>query len=158
MAQQQFLEPLSEADQRGFGIDRPAPFAYADRVRFGELDALNHVNNIAFLTWCEVARVRWFQLRELSQYTKTDPRLVVFKSEITYLQEMHADDPYLITCRATEYRRSSFTLSNEIWSKGTLRSRHSAVIVVLKPDGSEKLPLPEDFIDRIRTIEGAVPA
>ena len=43
-------------------LDRPAleqlgitswPYGYADCVRFHELDALNHVNNVVFLTWFE---------------------------------------------------------------------------------------------------------
>ena len=33
----------------------------ADRVRFGELDALNHVNNVVYLRWYETLRVLYLE-------------------------------------------------------------------------------------------------
>ncbi|KHA52331.1 hypothetical protein [Sulfitobacter geojensis] len=41
--------PLSPAQQVVAGIDPVQPLAMADRVRFSELDILNHVNNKVYL-------------------------------------------------------------------------------------------------------------
>jgi len=41
--------PLSAAQQVVQGIAPVQPLAIADRVRFSELDPLNHVNNTAYM-------------------------------------------------------------------------------------------------------------
>ena len=46
-----FLTPLSIETLRAAGIPDPWTYGQADRVRFYELDALNHVNNTAYLRW-----------------------------------------------------------------------------------------------------------
>lgn len=52
---------LDAATQTALGITPPAPLAMADRVRFSELDALNHVNNAVYMSWFERLRVRYTQ-------------------------------------------------------------------------------------------------
>ena len=53
--------PLSAAQQAVAGIDPVQPLAMADRVRFSELDVLNHVNNAVYMEWFERLRVRYSQ-------------------------------------------------------------------------------------------------
>ena len=58
-----------------------APFGWADSVRFGELDALGHVNNIVYLAWFETVRMRYLAARGLTAYRPEDPTFVLRRQE-----------------------------------------------------------------------------
>jgi len=148
--------PLTEAEQRDCGLPDVWPLAIRDRVRFNELDALNHVNNAAYIVWYENIRVRYFQMVGLSTYRPDDPRIVIRRGEIDYLQEMRQNEDYVVTIRAASFRTTSFSLVSEVWSGGTLRSTFKGVIVLLRPDGAGKMVLPEEFRARIISVDGAV--
>lgn len=153
-----FLTPLTEAQQRAAGVATPQPFAMADKVRFGEIDMLGHVNNAAYLSWFETVRTRYIKDWGLTAYDpKHDPRIVIRSADIHYIAEMLRDEVYVATARAVAFRTTSFTVQQELWS-GTLRARFSCVLVTLDPVTRAKCPLPQDFIARIRNVDGAAPA
>ena len=140
-----FHVPLSPAQQVSAGVDTPWPLALADKVRFAELDPLNHVNNVAYLTWFESARVAYFKHIGLSTYKDDahEPRIVIRRGEIDWLQEMRADETYVVVSRTVAYRNTSFTMTQEIWSGGTKRADFTCVIVLLTPDGTARMPIPD---------------
>lgn len=153
-----FHTPLTPAQQREAGLEETWPLAVADRVRFCELDPLNHVNNAAYMNWFETLRTLYIQHYGLVRLDpETDPRIVIRSGEIHYIKEMKRDETYVVTTRASVYRTTSLTLDSEIWSQD-LRARFTCVIVSLEPDGSARRPLPAEFIQRIRDIDRATPA
>lgn len=150
-----FLTPLSADQQRAAGLPDVWPLAMADRVRFGEIDMLGHVNNAAYLAWFEKLRTIYIQQSGLTNYDPaTDARIVIRSGEIHWVKEMLREEPYIATARATEYRNTSFTILSEIWS-GDLRTRFTCVCVTLEQDGKTRRPLPAKFTARIREIDGA---
>ncbi len=153
-----YLTPLSVDEQRDAGLPESWPFALRNMVEFSELDALNHVNNAAYLYWYENIRVRYFQHVALTKYQPDDPRIVIRRGEVDYLREMVQNEDYIVTLRTESYRNTSFTVYSEVWSSGVLRSTFRGVIVLLHPDGSGRMPLPAEFLTRIQTVDGAVKA
>ncbi|MCL3883439.1 thioesterase family protein [Marivita sp. GX14005] len=151
-----FLTPLSPEQQRAADLAEPWPLAHVDRVRFSELDPLGHVNNVAYLTWFEIARVAYFKHIGLSRYrdAEAEPRIVIRRGELDWLKEMHADEPYVITSKTVAYRTSSFTMAQEVWSGGTQRAAFRGVIVLLRPDGSGKMPIPQAIRDHFHQVDG----
>ncbi|WP_299785468.1 acyl-CoA thioesterase [uncultured Marivita sp.] len=151
-----YLTPLSPDQQRTFGVTDPWPLAIADRVRFAELDPLNHVNNVAYLTWFESARVAYFKHVGISSYEDdaVEPRIVIRRGEIDWLQEMRADEDYVILSRAVDYRNTSFTMQQEIWAGGTKRAAFTCVIVLLQPDGSGRMPIPANILRHFHEVDG----
>lgn len=153
-----FLTLLSPDQQRAAALPEVWPLAMADRVRFGELDMLGHVNNAAYLTWFEKLRTVCIQHSGLTHYDPVnDPRIVIRSGEIHWKKEMLRDEAYIVCARISEYRNTSFTIASEIWS-GDLRASFNCIVVTLEPDGSARRPLPQDFIARIRQSHGARPA
>ncbi|MDJ0821429.1 MAG: thioesterase family protein [Paracoccaceae bacterium] len=152
-----FLTPLTPDQQRSLGLPDPWPLATADRVRFGELDRLAHVNNAVYMGWLETIRIRYFQDWDISQYRPDDPKIVIRQAQIDYLAEIVMDEVYVTTARCTRFRNTSFTIAHEIWAGGTLRTTMSCVIVLLTPDGSARFALPEGLRTRFREVDGAVP-
>lgn len=149
--------PLSPQTQSDLGIDPPAPLAMADQVRFSELDVLNHVNNAVYMHWFERLRIRYTQDWGISRYMGTgkDPRIVIRSGEIHYRQEMRMDEDYVVTCGCTAFRTTSFSLSQRLWSGGTLRATFECVLVLLQSDGSGRFPIPQDVRNRFIEIDGA---
>lgn len=152
-----YRTPLSPEQQRAAGIADPWPLAMADRVRFGELDRLNHVNNAVYMQWYETMRIRFFQDWDVSQYRDDDPKIVIRRAEIDYLKETRMDEEYIVTARCTAFRNTSFTITSQIISGGSVRSSYSCIIVLLTPDGSARFPLPETLRQRFIQVDGAVP-
>lgn len=151
-----FHTPLTREQQLEAGLTEDWPMAMADKVRFGEIDVLGHVNNAAYLSWFETVRTRYVREWGLTGYDpKVDPRIVIRSGEIHYVKEMLRDEEYIVTARTSAYRNTSFTVDAELWSKD-LRARFSCVLVTLEPDGSARRPLPKDFVARICDIDGAV--
>ncbi len=150
--------PLPADVQRSLGIDPPAPFALADRVRFGELDVLNHVNNAVYFQWFESIRVRYTQELGLARSfgSGPGPRIVLRSGSIRYVKEMLLNEDYVVTCGCTAYRNTSFTMHQEVWSGGSQRAVFDCVLVLLQPDGSGRYPIPEALKQHFAEQDGAV--
>lgn len=126
--------PLSAQAQSALGMDPAQPLAMGDRVRFSELDVLNHVNNAVYMEWFERLRVKYLQDWGVSGYdSDTDPRIVIRSGTIHYRQEMRMDEDYVTTCGCTAFRTTSFSLHQQIWAGGTLRATFDCVLVLLTP-------------------------
>ncbi|NNK17367.1 MAG: acyl-CoA thioesterase [Sulfitobacter sp.] len=149
--------PLSAAQQAVAGIDPVQPLAMADKVRFSELDVLNHVNNAVYMEWFERLRIRYCQDWGISDYSKEqdNPRIVIRSGTIHYRQEMRMDEDYIVTCACTAFRTSSYSLAQQLWSGGILRATFDCVMVHLEPDGSAKRPLSETLRARFLSVDRA---
>ncbi len=154
-----YLTALSPDQQRDLGLAAPQPLAMADRVRYSELDVLNHVNNGSYMEWFERLRVRYGQVWGLSPDADASkgPRTVIRSGQIHYRQEMHADETYVATCGCTAFRNTSYTLHQEIWAAGTLRATFDCVMVLLNPDGPGRMPIPQAVRERFGAVDGAAP-
>ncbi|MCV3270886.1 acyl-CoA thioesterase [Roseobacter sinensis] len=149
--------PLTPALQTRLGLDPTAPLAMADRVRFSELDVLNHVNNAVYMQWFERLRIRYTQDWGLSRYMGAghDPRIVIRSGQIHYRQEMRMDEDYIVTCGCTAFRTTSFSLAQALWAGGTLRATFDCVLVLLTADGAARYPIPEAVRARFIAVDGA---
>ncbi|MEX0286732.1 MAG: acyl-CoA thioesterase [Paracoccaceae bacterium] len=147
--------PLTPEEQRAAGLEVPQTLAIADRVRFSELDMLNHVNNKAYFTWFETLRVEYGQ-RFVHDYFESEPRAVLRGGEVRFVKEMVEGESYVATARVSAFRNSSYTIEQQIWS-GDLRATFSAVMVMLLPDGSGRMPLPPALREAFETRDGARP-
>ena len=149
-----FLTPLSTDTLRDLGIPEPWGYGIADRVRFGEIDALGHVNNTAYLGWFETFRIHYFREYAINDYKGMPPRIVLRRTSCDYLQEMKLNEDYIITGRTSEMRNTSFTMDYAVWSGGSLRATAQAVIVTL--DEAGKIPLPDGLRETFKSRDGAV--
>ena len=149
--------PLSRDVMRDHGIPDAWPLGIADRVHFGDLDALQHVNNAVYLKWLENIRIQYLMDWGITSYSPDDPRIVLRSVSLEYRKEMLLNEDYILTARTTEFRTNSFTQEYGIYS-GDLRVTGTAVIVMLEPNGSGKRALPEALRKRFIEIDGAVAA
>ena len=133
------------------------PYGYRDRVRFYELDALNHVNNVVFLRWFETIRVAYLQDYGLTEYshTEADPELVVRHLSADYLAPVFQNEDYIVTARTRLIKPSSFVMEYAVHAGGTLRATGDAVVVSLELDGKTRRAHKPDAIARMIADDGA---
>ncbi|MEJ6388857.1 acyl-CoA thioesterase [Gymnodinialimonas ulvae] len=150
MANLPYHTPLGPDNLRGLGIPAPWTFGLADRVRFGELDAIGHVNHTAYLRWFESFRLPFLKARQVTDYGPNSPRLVLKQVECTYLAEMGLGHDYVVTGRVSRFRNTSFTMEFAVWlPQGPARdvaqemARGSCIVVLLNRDAPGRYPIPE---------------
>ena len=92
----------------------PRTYVHRERVRFGDLDAMRHLNNVVFLRYFETARIAF--IRDLfPKHDPADPEsaktgLIFAECHINYRSPVHFDEEVAIECSVGEVRRSAFQM------------------------------------------------
>ncbi len=152
-----YLTTLHADDLRAAGIPEPWSFGMADKVRFGEIDALQHVNNAVYLKWFENLRILYFDDREIWHIDGKRPKVVLRNIGLDYRSEVKLTDRYILTGRTTKLGTSSFTMEYAVWVEGRLTTTSHAVMVMLNEDNTKRaLPdhIRQMFIDRDGAVAG----
>ncbi|SFJ59796.1 acyl-CoA thioesterase [Jannaschia pohangensis] len=151
------LTPLDTPTLRTAGVPAPFAFGQADRVKFHELDVLDHVNNARYLSWFETFRIAYLRAYGISDYAKSEgrPVLVLKSVAVDFKAPLHLEDVYIVTGRTRAYRRTSWTMDYAVYSDGTLCATSQAVIVLMEDDFVTRRPLPQSYIDVFRDRDGA---
>lgn len=133
-----FLTPLTGPALRDAGVPDPWTFGMADRVRFGEIDALNHVNNVVYLRWFETLRVLYLEHYGLYEDAGPDPKFVVKSVSLDYRAEVHRGATYINAARTVSMRNTSFAMDYATFVDGRITTTGTAVVVVLNADNSKR--------------------
>jgi acyl-CoA thioester hydrolase len=107
--------PVPGKDPRDF----PGRFGHRVEivVRFADTDAMGHVNNAVYLTYCEMARIRyWTDLtgEPIALGTEGAESLILAEARITYRAPAFHGEIVTVESRATRIGRSSFTLEHRL--------------------------------------------
>ncbi|MER6626859.1 thioesterase family protein [Streptomyces sp. NPDC000987] len=99
---------------------------YRCPLRWADMDAYGHVNNVVFLRYLEEARID-FLFRPDKEFQQGS---VVARHEIDYKRQLvHRHAPVNIELWITEIRAASFTIAYEVKDDDVLYVRASTVIV-----------------------------
>jgi acyl-CoA thioester hydrolase len=88
------------------------PFTHIERVRFGDLDAMRHLNNVVFLRYFETARIAYIRTL-MPAHDPADPEhakwgLIFAECHINYRSPAYFDEEVGVECSIGEVRRSAF--------------------------------------------------
>src|SRR3954453_16526943 len=100
-------------------------------MRWSDMDAYQHINNVAFLGYFEMARVNlFFEHPTHDAETGMRPGLVVHSHEITYKRPVEYDaEPLEVQVWVWGIRAASFTCHYELFDQGTLAGTGRTVLV-----------------------------
>ena len=128
------------------------PFAHVERVRFGDLDAMRHLNNVVFLRYFETARISY--VREL--FPEHDPAhpegsrgFIFAEAKINYRSPGFFDDEVTIELRAAEVKRSSFRIEFRMRVGERLLAEGYGVLVGYDYGTQRAAPLPDPLRERL---------
>jgi acyl-CoA thioester hydrolase len=131
-------------------------------VRFGDTDAMRHVNNAVYLTYCEIARIRyWEDLTGETFALGTDgaESLILAEARITYRAQAFYGETIRIESRATRVGRSSFTLQHRLLAGVPGAEPHlvavsESVLVRYDYPTASAVPLSDALVAKIEAYEG----
>lgn len=125
-------------------------------VAWGEMDALNHVNNAVYFRYFETARIAHFNKVELMEemaITKIGP--VLGETQCRYKIPVTYPDTLLIGSKVTDLQSDRFTMQYEIVSKklGKITTVGSATIVMFDFNTNQKAELSERLTLAIKALD-----
>ena len=136
-------------------------FVHVERVRFGDLDAMRHLNNVVFLRYFETARIAY--LRHLipshdpSSPEGDDFGVIFAECQINYRAPVHFDEQVAVTCSVADVKRSSFRVPFQMHVGERLAAEGSGVLVGFDYVTQRAAPLPDAIRERLEA-EAEVPA
>lgn len=115
-------------------------------VRWGDMDALGHVNNIVYFRYMEQARISWFG--SLGIVLTADRGPVIVSASCNFTRAIVYPAEIEIGVRCGRPGRSSFPIYHEIYAAGDATLRYAdgeATIVWVDRKAGRSTPLPENL-------------
>jgi len=127
----------------------PRDHVHTERVRFGDLDAMRHLNNVVFLRYFESARIGF--VRELmpdhdpSHPESSGTGMIFAECQISYRSPVMFDELVEVRCSVGEVRRSAFEMRFEMHVGERLAAEGHGWLVGFDYTTQKAAPLPEAF-------------
>jgi len=128
-------------------------FVHVERVRFGDLDANRHLNNVVFLRYYETARITYMR-HLLPSMQPTQPEQSAFgaifaECRINYRAPVRYDEQVAIECWITDVQRSSFRIPFRMHVEDRLVAEGHGVLVGFDYAAQQAARLPDDVRRRL---------
>lgn len=126
---------------------------HTERVRFGDLDAMKHLNNVVFLRYFETARINY--LNELMEshdpVNRADGFGFIFAScQIDYRSPAHFDEEVAIRVRPAHVGTKSLKLEFDMRVGERLIAEGHGILVGYDYERERTVPLPDALKERLR--------
>ena len=126
-------------------------------IRWGDMDALGHVNNIIYFQYCESARIAYFERMGYERFRPTPrhgPGMVT--ASLNFRRQLHYPGTVTVRARVTRIGGKSFTLHYDVIdeSDGQVVADGESVCVWVDYAQGRAEPLPRMLVDAIVEIEG----
>lgn len=127
---------------------------HRERVRFGDLDANRHLNNVSFLRYFETARIAYLQ-DLVPGHDPANPEadefgLIFAECHINYRSPVRFDEEVAVHCSIRTVKRSSFRVEFEMRVDGRLAAEGYGVLVGFDYGAQQAAPLPEALRARLQ--------
>lgn len=122
----------------------PAPFRHRLAPRWGDLDALNHVNNAVYLRYLEEARLHWLHAQDTAWFD-ADNAPVLASATVNYRRPIQYPSQLVIELFVSRIGSSSLTVGHRILDAetGHLHSDGHVVTVWVNRHTGQPASLPE---------------
>jgi acyl-CoA thioester hydrolase len=133
-------------------------------VRFGDTDAMGHANNSRFLTYCESARIAYWEAATGEAFALVthgaEESLILADIRVTFRSPVYFGERLTVESRIGLLGRTSFTLEHRLTAGaspvGQARLVATAEGVQVLYDYATERPrvIPDDLIARLEAYEG----
>ena len=127
-------------------------YVHRERVRFGDLDAMRHLNNVVFLRYFETARIGYVR-QLLPDHDPAHPEanfgLIFAECQIFYRAPVLFDEVVAIHCSVEDVRRSSFRVPFRMLVADRLVAEGYGVLVGFAYVAKRSAPLPDGVRARL---------
>jgi acyl-CoA thioester hydrolase len=126
---------------------------HTERVRFGDLDAMKHLNNVVFLRYFETARINYLNalMDSHDPVNRADGFGFIFAScTIDYRSPAHFDEDVAIRVRPAEIGTKSLKLEFEMAVGERVIAEGHGILVGYDYESGQTVPLPDALKERLR--------
>ncbi|SDQ36058.1 acyl-CoA thioester hydrolase [Halopelagius longus] len=129
------------------------PYRAEVDVRFQDLDAVGHVNNAVYATYCEQARVDFFE--DVIGLRSTDLNIVLASLQLQYRKPIEGTGTVSVELDVPEVGNSSFTMAYELTYEGEVVATGESVQVVVDPETRESVRVPDSWREAVGAEAGS---
>ena len=124
-------------------------------VAWGDMDALQHVNNTVFLRWFETVRIAYFQKLEIPVLAEpSGPGPILARATIDFKQPVTFPDRVKVRMRVTKVGTTSMTMAWQVESeKRGVVAEGEGVNVMFDYGRRVKVPVDDALRARIAKLE-----
>ena len=114
-------------------------------IRWGDMDAMGHVNNTVYFRYMEQARIEWIESLGFPTGQAQDESPVIINASCTFLVALTYPGTVEVRMYAGPAGRSSLPTHYEMRLLGSERlcAEGAAKLVWTKPSSGKSIPLPE---------------
>jgi acyl-CoA thioester hydrolase len=135
-------------------------YVHTDRVRFGDLDPMGHVNNVDFLRFFESARIAFHRRILDGQVIGERPSgfgIVVAELHAAYKAPAYFDEELQTSVRPADIGRSSYRVEFETRAGDRVVASGHAVLVGYDYGRNESTTLPDEVRARLEEAAAGRP-
>lgn len=130
------------------------PHEIRHTVTFGELDMLQHVNNVVYFTYMENARIAYF-FEAMGTHSLTDLSLILAHATCDYKSPAYFGEKLIIGTGVSRLGNKSFDLYHRIETEdGRLVAIGNTVQIFFDYASGKTVILPEKFKEAVKTLQG----
>jgi acyl-CoA thioester hydrolase len=124
-------------------------------VRFGDIDALGHVNNAVFFTYMEQSRMEYLTQLGLPTLGQTNLSFILAEAACQFKAPIRYGARLEVKSRVERIGNSSFSMAHQIEDRSTrqVMATGRSVIVVYDYAANKSAPLPLDWRAAIEKFE-----
>lgn len=133
------------------------PVNIESAVRWGEMDALGHVNNAVYFRYFEDVRLAYFErlgFRSVVAGEKIGP--ILAQIDCSFRRPVVYPDTLTIGAWVSKIGNTSLQLQYEIYSRRqqTVVATGSSVVVMMDYERGEKIPVTEEIKAAVEALQG----
>lgn len=116
------------------------------KVRWGDMDAMGHVNNTCYFRYCEQVRMEWFASLDLTACNDPSSKIVIINAFCEFIAPVVYPCSVVVEMSGSNPGKSSFMshyVIRDNASEKTVYCNGTAKIVWVNADGNKSVPLPD---------------
>lgn len=127
-------------------------------VRWGDMDAYGHVNNVNFLRYFESGRVAYAHDAYDRPVGANGENVILADTQCSFKRQLHYPSDITILSRTSRVGRTSMTMEQLILQgEGELVATSRSVMVWFDFQSQRPVPVPDSLKSRLRRYEAALP-
>ncbi|MBP7253880.1 MAG: acyl-CoA thioesterase [Alphaproteobacteria bacterium] len=136
-------------------LSDPAQYKFwqEDHVRFGDLDVIGHVNNLAMGSYFENARVALLR-KVFPNWPNGETLFVLVQTRFDYFYELNYPAQLRIGTRLLSFGRSSMRLGAALYHDTELVAQSTTVSVLINQETRKPVAVPDDLRQEIIRLAG----
>jgi acyl-CoA thioester hydrolase len=155
MASQPVYPAMSVASAQPVSLHPEGRLLYQNdfSIRWGDMDALGHVNNIMYFRYFEQARLEWYEQQGYTVLGAGNEGMVIVDNHAEYLKPMVYPLRIRIRMAGHSPGRSSFITTYTLSADGVLYTRGSSKVVWVDVLTGKSVPLPDTIRQSVSAVD-----